>query len=53
MKVLWNPVNVTTLRQIYFGRINGVVVLTGVGMKLQIPLRGRLYEGWIALSSAG
>ena len=33
--IQWNPVNTTTVRPKYFGRINGVVVLTGVGIKLQ------------------
>ena len=35
-KVQWNPVNTTTVRPKYFGRNNGVVVLTGVGIKLQL-----------------
>ena len=33
--IQWNLVNSTTVRPKYFGRINGVVVLTGVGIKLQ------------------
>ena len=31
----WNPVNTTTIGPKYFGRNNGVVVLTGVRIKLQ------------------
>ena len=34
-EIQWNPINTTTVRPKYFGRNNGVVVLTGVGIKLQ------------------
>ena len=33
--IQWNLVNSTTVRPKYFGRINGVVILTGVGIKLR------------------
>ena len=34
--IQWNPGNTTTIGPKYFGRNNGVVVLTGLGIKLQL-----------------